>query len=313
MTLRVLKPGLACTFQDLGRSGFQHLGVPANGVMDENAHRLANLLVGNGAEQATLEITLQGPELVFQAGTVIALAGADLAATLDGQPLEPLRAVRVRSGAVLAFGKRVRGARAYLAVRDGYRLPTTLGSTSTYGRGAYGGFAGRALRSGDVIGIASGFANPPRVLLPRESALLGYEDGPIRVVAGRQWALLEPAAQSRFLSSAYRIENDSERMGYRLKGEPIELIEPANLLSEAVVFGTVQVPPDGQPIVLMADRQTTGGYPKIASVISVDLPRLAQKLPGEEIRFEQVSLDRAQQLSLARSALFAELEAAHAD
>lgn len=313
MTLRVLKPGLACTFQDLGRSGFQHLGVPANGVMDENAHRLANLLVGNGAEQATLEITLQGPELVFQAGTVIALAGADLAATLDGQPLEPLRAVRVRSGAVLAFGKRVRGARAYLAVRNGYRLPTTLGSTSTYGRGAYGGFAGRALRSGDVIGIASGFANPPRVLLPRESALLGYEDGPIRVVAGRQWALFEPAAQARFLSSAYRIENDSERMGYRLKGEPIELIEPANLLSEAVVFGTVQVPPDGQPIVLMADRQTTGGYPKIASVISVDLPRLAQKLPGEEIRFEQVSLDRAQQLSLARSALFAELEAAHAD
>lgn len=313
MTLRVLKPGLACTFQDLGRSGFQHLGVPANGVMDENAHRLANLLVGNGAEQATLEITLQGPELVFQAGTVIALAGADLAATLDGQPLEPLRAVRVRSGAVLAFGKRVRGARAYLAVRDGYRLPTTLGSTSTYGRGAYGGFAGRALRSGDVIGIASGFANPPRVLLPRESALLGYEDGPIRVVAGRQWALFEPAAQARFLSSAYCIENDSERMGYRLKGEAIELIEPANLLSEAVVFGTVQVPPDGQPIVLMADRQTTGGYPKIASVISVDLPRLAQKLPGEEIRFEQVSLDRAQQLSLARSALFAELEAAHAD
>ncbi len=313
MTLRVLKPGLACTFQDLGRSGFQHLGVPANGVMDENAHRLANLLVGNGAEQATLEITLQGPELVFQAGTVIALAGADLGATLDGQPLEPLRAVRVRSGAVLAFGKRVRGARAYLAVRDGYRLPTTLGSTSTYGRGAYGGFAGRALRRDDVIGIASGFANPPRVMLPRESALLGYEDGPIRVVAGRQWALFQPAAQARFLSSAYRIENDSERMGYRLKGEPIELIEPADLLSEAVVFGTVQVPPNGQPIVLMADRQTTGGYPKIASVISVDLPRLAQKLPGEEIRFEQVSLDRAQQLSLARSALFAELEAAHAD
>lgn len=313
MTLRVLKPGLACTFQDLGRSGFQHLGVPANGVMDENAHRLANLLVGNGAEQATLEITLQGPELVFQAGTVIALAGADLGATLDGQPLEPLRAVRVRSGAILAFGKRVRGARAYLAVRDGYRLPSTLGSTSTYGRGAYGGFAGRALRRDDVIGIASGFANPPRVLLPRESALLGYEDGPIRVVAGRQWALFQPAAQARFLASAYRIENDSERMGYRLKGEAIELIEPANLLSEAVVFGTVQVPPNGQPIVLMADRQTTGGYPKIASVISVDLPRLAQKLPGEEIRFEQVSLDQAQQLSLARSALFAELEAAHAD
>jgi len=312
MTLRVLKPGLACTFQDLGRSGYQHLGVPANGVMDENAHRLANLLVGNVAEQATLEITLQGPELVFQSGTVIALAGADLRATLDGQPLEPLRAVRVRPGTVLAFGKRVSGARAYLAVRDGYRLPAILGSTSTYGRGAYGGFAGRALRRDDVIGIACNFANPPRVLLPREAALLGYADGPIRIVAGREWGLFQAAAQVRFLSTAYRIENDSERMGYRLKGEPIELIEPANLLSEAVAFGTIQVPPSGQPIVLMADRQTTGGYPKIASVISVDLPRLAQKLPGDEVRFEQVSLDRAQQLSLARSALFAELEAAHA-
>lgn len=312
MTLRVLKPGLACTFQDLGRSGYQHLGVPANGVMDENAHRLANLLVSNEAEQATLEITLQGPELVFQSGTVIALAGADLRATLDGQPLEPLRAVRVRPGTVLAFGKRVSGARAYLAVRDGYRLPAILGSTSTYGRGAYGGFAGRALRRDDVIGIACNFANPPRVPLPREAALLGYADGPIRIVAGREWGLFRPAAQARFLSTAYRIENDSERMGYRLKGEPIELIEPANLLSEAVAFGTIQVPPSGQPIVLMADRQTTGGYPKIASVISVDLPRLAQKLPGDEVRFEQVSLDRAQQLSLARSALFAELEAAHA-
>ena len=313
MTIRVLNPGLACTFQDLGRHGFQHLGVPANGVMDENAHRLANLLVGNQAEQATLEITLQGPQLVFQAGTVIALAGADLGATLDGAPLKPLQAVRVRCGAVLAFGKRISGARAYLAVRDGYLLGDTLGSTSTYGRGAYGGFCGRALRRDDVIGIASGFANPPRVLLPRQSQLLGYDDGPIRVVAGREWALFQPASQARLLSSAYRIDNQSERMGYRLSGEAIELVEPVNMLSEAVGFGTIQVPPDGQPIVLMADRQTTGGYPKIASVISVDLPRLAQKLPGEEVRFERVSLEQAQVLSLARSALFAQLEAAHAD
>ena len=313
MTIRVLKPGLACTFQDLGRSGFQHLGVPVNGVMDENAHRLANLLVGNEADQATLEITLQGPELMFQAGAVIALGGADLGATLDGEPFKPLRAMRVRSGALLAFGKRINGARAYLAVRNGFLLGETLGSTSTYVRGAYGGFAGRAIRRGDVIGIASGFANPPRVFLPRETRSLGCDDIPIRVVAGREWALFHPAAQARFLSSGYRIGNESDRMGYRLSGEKIELLEPVNLPSEAVCFGTIQVPPNGQPIVLMADRQTTGGYPKIGSVISVDLPRLAQKLPGEEIRFEQVSLEQAQQLSLARSDLFARLEASHAN
>ncbi|GGK05483.1 biotin-dependent carboxyltransferase family protein [Pseudomonas matsuisoli] len=311
MTLRVLKPGLACTFQDLGRSGYQHLGVPVNGAMDADAHRLANALVGNTPDRATLEITLQGPELVFQVGAVIAIAGADLGATLDGEPLRPLRAARVRPGAVLAFGKRINGARAYLAVRGGYVLNDTLGSASTYSRGAYGGFAGRPIRRDDVIGIASGFANPPRVMLPRDTAPHAADDAPIRVVAGREWALFDTASQAHFLSTPYRIENESERMGYRLSGEKIMLQAPADMLSEAVGFGTIQVPPSGQPIILMADRQTTGGYPKIAHVISVDLPRLAQKLPGEDIHFALVDLDQAQALSLAHSARFAQLEDAH--
>lgn len=305
MTLRVIKPGLASTFQDLGRTGFQHLGVPANGAMDSDAHSLANLLVGNAAAEATLEVLLQGPTLCFQVGTVIALAGADLDAQVDGQPLAPLQAVRVRPGAVLAFGKRRWGARAYLAVHGGYRLPCTLGSLSTNSRAGYGGHAGRPLQAGDVISIRSCFANPPRVHAS------GWQehtsDAPIRLMAGREWHLFSDAARQHLLGSAYRIGNDSERMGYRLGGPALALQCPASLLSEPVSFGTVQVPPNGQPIILMADRQTTGGYPRIAQVISVDLPRLAQKLPGDTVEFSLVDIDQAQQLSQARDARLARL------
>lgn len=312
MTIRVLKAGLACTFQDLGRYGFQHLGVPVNGAMDVYAHRLANLLVGNTPDKATLEITLIGPELVFQVGTVIAIAGADLGAAVNGIRLSPLTAVRVQAGSVLSFGKRHHGARAYLAVHGGYILPRILGSTSTYSRGAYGGLAGRPIRCGDVIGIASCFLNPPRVNLAYEVLAGIAEDAPIRVLAGREWSLFDAESQDRFLLASYRIANQSERMGYRLIGEKVSLISPADILSEAVSFGAIQVPPNGQPIILMADRQTTGGYPKIANVASVDLPRLAQKLPGDEIRFELISLDKAQALTLARSSFFKRLEQTHA-
>lgn len=312
MSIQVIKPGLCSLFQDMGRQGFQHLGVPANGAMDTEAHRLANVLVGNTSNTATLEMTLQGPELLFQVGTVIAIAGADLGATLNGQPLAPLGAVRVKPGAVLAFGKRRSGARGYLAVRGGYGIPRVLGSMSTYIRGAYGGLAGQPLRRGDVIGIVSNFANPPRVILPKALSTAVDADAPIRVLAGREWARFEPTSHERFLSAAYRIEKESERMGYRLTGEPLELISAADILSEAVGFGTVQVPPDGQPIILMADRQTTGGYPKIANVASIDLPRLAQKLPGDQIRFELIELDEAQRLDLARTALLNDLECSRA-
>ncbi|PVZ12488.1 MULTISPECIES: biotin-dependent carboxyltransferase family protein [unclassified Pseudomonas] len=305
MTLHVIRPGLSSTFQDLGRSGFQHLGVPANGAMDSDAHTLANVLVGNTAAEATLEVLLQGPTLRFQVGTVIALAGADLGAQLDGHPLPPLRAVRVRPGAVLAFGRRRWGARAYLAVRGGYLLTPTLGSLSTNSRAGYGGYAGRALQAGDVISICSSFANPPRV------DASGWEgqggNAPIRVMPGREWHLFSTSARQQLQGSAYRIGNDSERMGYRLCGQALALHNPVDLLSEAVSFGTVQVPPNGQPIVLMADRQTTGGYPRIAQVISVDLPRLAQKLPGDTLHFSLVDIDQAQHLSQAREARFARL------
>ncbi|QCI10612.1 biotin-dependent carboxyltransferase family protein [Pseudomonas putida] len=314
MSLVVLKPGLCTTFQDAGRTGHQHIGVPVNGPMDALAQQLANLLVGNPLGLGTLELTLQGPTLRFDAGALIALAGADLGASLDGQPLLPNQAVRVKPGSLLAFAQRKAGARAYLAVAGGFSAAPVLGSVSTYRRGAYDGVLGRALVAGDRLGFASSFRNAPRIVLPtRLNRMLEREaDAPIRVVPGSEWQHFSDEAHAHLLNAEYTIGNDSERMGYRLQGPALDLRQPLELLSEAVAFGTVQVPPNGQPIVLMADRQTTGGYPRIANVISVDLPLLAQRLPGETVRFELTTLANAQQLAVKRARMLAQLEHAHA-
>lgn len=314
MSLVVLKPGLCTTFQDAGRTGYQHIGVPVNGPMDALAQQLANLLVGNPLGLGTLELTLQGPTLRFDARALIVLAGADLGASLDGQPLPPNRAVRVKPGAVLTFAQRKAGARAYLAVAGGFSVEPVLGSVSTYRRGAYDGMLGRALAAGDRLGFASSFRNAPRIVLPASltRALEREALAPIRIVPGSEWQHFDDEAQQHLLSAEYTIGNDSERMGYRLQGPALALRQPLELLSEAVAFGTVQVPPNGQPIVLMADRQTTGGYPRIAHVISADLPLLAQRLPGETVRFELTTLAHAQQLAVSRARMLAQLERAHA-
>jgi biotin-dependent carboxylase-like uncharacterized protein len=278
--------------------------------MDPLAHTLANVLVDNPGDCATLEITLQGPLLRFRAGALIALAGADLGARLDDLPLPPGRAVRVLPGTLLSFGKRLSGARTYLAVHGGYRLPSVLGSISTNRRTGLGGVAGRPLLAGDLLPINSSFRNPPRLSVP-EGLWPFDSEAPIRIIPGREWAAFDAQAQRDLVEQRYRITNDSERMGYRLAGPSLQLKAPLELLSEAVTFGTLQVPPDGQPIILMADRQTTGGYPKIAHVASIDLPRLAQMLPGEELSFCVIDLDTAQQLAMQRARWVQALETAH--
>jgi antagonist of KipI len=305
VSLEVLKPGLCTTFQDAGRSGYQHIGVPVNGPMDALAHQLANLLVGNPLGSGVLEITLQGPTLCFHAASLMVITGADLGAQLNGEPLPVNQAVRVVPGTLLSFGQRKAGARAYLAVAGGFILEPVLGSLSTYRRGAYAGVLGRALVAGDRLGVASSFRNVPRVVLPAglQRAIEQEADTPIRIIPGPEWAAFTEDAHHHLLSSPYRIGNDSERMGYRLQGEDLTFEQPLELLSEAVSFGTVQVPPNGQPIVLMADRQTTGGYPRIAAVIGVDLPLLAQRLPGDLVRFELTSLAQAQRLAVKRAHL----------
>ncbi|MCT4496885.1 biotin-dependent carboxyltransferase family protein [Pseudomonas sivasensis] len=313
MTIKVIKPGMLSTFQDTGRHGFQHWGVPVTGVMDEDAHALCNLLVGNPRTFSTLEMTLQGPTLHFQAKAVIALAGADLGAELDAIPLKPGVAALVSPGSTLSFGKRRQGARSYLAVGGGFLLPPLMNSTSTYSRGGFGGLRGRALQAGDLIPICSSFANPPR-LSPRSHFGL-YEAvacEQIRVIAGREWKDFSAESQAHFLNHDYTLSGDSDRMGYRLDGTPLALSSPKELLSESVTFGTVQVPPSGKPLILMADRQTTGGYPRIAQVASVDLPRLAQLLPGDKLRFSLIDLSAAETLLLTRARTLKAMEAFNA-
>lgn len=327
MTIEVVKPGALSTLQDLGRNGFQHLGVPVGGVMDERSHRVANLLVDNSEREATLEITLLGPSLLFHTVALIAIAGADLSARIGEHLVPGHTPVLVRAGSRLDFGSRVAGVRAYLAVHGGFAVPPVMHSKSTYLRGGFGGFQGRALRRGDVLGLVSADAERvyPRLARtlrasPLSFAALGNRpqlpDAPIhasetavRVIAGGQWRAFTAEAQRHFREAPFRLTPQSDRMGFRLEGPRLGLREPTEMISEAVAFGTVQVPPDGNPIVLMADRQTIGGYPKIASVASVDLPVLAQRMAAQDVRFSLTSLEEAQRLYLARERTMADFAA----
>lgn len=320
--IRVLKPGALSQLQDLGRYGQQRYGVPVNGVMDEWSHRLANVLVGNPEDQATLECTLTGPTLRFTRDRLIALSGADMQARIDGMPVPLDQPLLVRGGATLACGERRRGARLYLAVRGGFDVPAVMGSRSTFLRGGYGGFQGRALARGDRLPLQpadTGYPGATRLLVqcgtPFVSAAqfaIAAPDGDagiLRVVPGPQWQAFTAQARQAFVEQPFQIDNRSDRMGYRLAGPRLMLAQPLEMVSEAVSFGTVQVPPDGNPIVLMADRQSAGGYPKIAYVASVDLPRLAQALPGDTVRFAPITLAQAQALYLQREDRLAELRA----
>jgi antagonist of KipI len=315
MSIDVVRPGLLTTVQDLGRFGYQRYGVVAGGVMDDWAPRLANAVVGNDEHDATLEITLQGPVLRFDDSALVAVCGADLAPHVGGAPFPQGRPVLVRAGSMLEFHAGDQGCRAYLAVRGGFQVPMVMGSRSTYIRAALGGVEGRALRKGDklpVVAYAPGwYPELDRALAsggqpfaaPRWS--VGFTAVPararkVRVIAGPQWELFSQETRELFLGTEFGISVNSDRMGYRLTGAMLKLRRPAEMISEAVTFGTVQVPPDGNPIILMADRQTTGGYPKIAHVASVDLPRLAQSRPLERFAFELVTLAEAQQAYLAR-------------
>jgi len=318
MSLRVLKPGPLSSLQDLGRYGYQRFGVIVGGVMDEWSHRVANLLVGNAQDEASLEITLMGPSLVFEEAALIALTGADLSPRVGETPLPTGTPVLLRAGTQLDFGRRAFGCRAYLAVHGGFAVEPVMGSRSTYLRAGFGGFEGRALRKADLVPIGSGdalsvFPALARRLEEGDAAFGAFQArefapvahpangrGRVRFVAGQQWEAFTDEARERFVASAFRVSANSDRMGYRLEGPGLALRSPLEMISEGVAFGTVQVPPDGNPIVLMADRQTAGGYPKIAAVASVDLPLIAQAVPQQELRFERIGLDEAQTLYLER-------------
>lgn len=316
MSVRVLTGGLQTTVQDLGRSGHQSQGVPVGGAMDRTALRLANIVVGNDESDAALEASLIGPALVFDHETLISLAGGDLEATVDGLTVPVWHAIWVPAGATLRFGRPRVGCRAYVAVAGGIDVPPVFGSRSTYLRARFGGHEGRALKPGDVLPLGRPSAHAQRIarelrsdagkataarwsvttlLRPRYS-----DEVAVRLVAGAHTGALSAASRDALGGATFRVSSSSDRMGYRLEGATLSLRQPMELLSEGVVFGTVQLPPGGSPIVLMADAQTTGGYPRVGEVASVDLPLVAQLKPGDRLRFRLVSLEDAQALYLAR-------------
>ncbi|TVX86828.1 biotin-dependent carboxyltransferase family protein [Paenibacillus agilis] len=327
MSLLIVKPGLLTTVQDLGRYGYQQQGIIVSGAMDTFALRAANILTGNAPDAAALEITLRGPMIRFEADVLIAICGGDLSPTINGKDVPLWRPILVRAGEILEFGECRSGARAYLAVAGGIDVPMVMHSRSTYLRAGIGGFEGRALRAGDTlpIGEASNVAvfymeerqaELQAVSFLASSWFIGYTSHPayrsdpvIRFVRGREFTKFTPDSREELVNRRFRVTPQSDRMGYRLEGSALRLEEPVEMLSEAVTFGTVQVPPDGNPILLMADRQTVGGYPKIAQVASVDLPILAQIKPGERIRFTEISMEEAQQLYISSELLLARVAA----
>jgi len=298
VALEVLDGGLLTTVQDLGRYGYERLGVPVAGAMDPFALQAANILVGNRPGEAALEITLVGPTLRATESCLIAITGADLSPRLNGQEMPMWMAVFVRKGWLIEFGERKSGCRAYLAVAGGIDVPPIMGSKSTYLRGGFGGFEGRALKEGDLIPIGRPAYHLPSLAgneFPADR-IPEYSDAPeVCVILGPQDDHFTEEGIATFLSSEYKVSPASDRMGYRLQGPEIAHKGPTGIISDGIALGSVQVPADRQPIVMMADRQTTGGYPKIATVISADIPLLAQCVPGAStVTFKAITVEEAQ-------------------
>ncbi len=300
MSIFVKKSGILTTLQDLGRKGFRRFGINPNGAMDTQAARLINILLGNDETEAVFEMHFPAPVFEFEEAAVIALGGADFNAKINDKPIENWRPVHVKKGNVLGFSKKNFGIRAYLAVKGGLAIEKWLGSFSTNLRAEIGGFEGRALRKNDRIFFKSEVRSPKSEVHYKISSSLtsNYNESPakIHVVAGAEFQMLTALSELNFLKQEFAISPNSDRMGFRLRGEPLYLLDKIELISSAVNFGTIQLLPDGQMIVLMADHQTSGGYPRIANVISTDLPLLAQLSPNENVGFKLISQEAAENL-----------------
>ena len=304
MNLTVVRPGMLTTVQDLGRRGFQGQGVPVSGPMDIHSHRLANQVAGNDATAAALEITLLGPELVADAELVCAVAGAEIDVTVDGARVAPNAPFAVPAGGRIRCGARRRGARMTLAVRGGFDLPATLGSRATHLVSHMGPFGGRALRAGDVLPIGADGAVGARGAVgagatgaegAKRAVPLALPDGGarLRVLPAVHRERFTDAAWTTLVSTRYQVTPHSNRMGYRLEGVPLAHVGAADILSEAMPRGAIQVPASGQPILLMAECATTGGYATIANVITADFSIAGQLAPGDWIEFDPCTRPQA--------------------
>ena len=295
MGFEVVKAGMLTTIQDLGRFGYQKSGIIIGGAMDKLALRIGNLLLGNSEDEPGLEITLVGPTLRFKHEQLIVVTGADLSPSLNGNPIVMWRPTYVPSGAILSFGRSLSGCRAYLSVAGGFNIKPELGSCATYLQAGIGGWQGRALKNGDEIPFNKKYEDRGKFTwLPDLKLYPPADMHTVRVVAGPELSWFTKESTDEFFKGTFIVSKENNRMGYRLDGPELQLLDyNMEMLSSPVCSGTVQVPQKGKPIILMADCQTAGGYPRIANIISADMSILAQKQTGDQLKFELVTLAQA--------------------
>lgn len=304
MSLRIVKCGAFDIIQDLGRYGFQYLGINPGGAMDAIAAQVTNLLVGNDVNEAVIELHFPASSFLLEQDAVIALSGADFCAVCNDYSLPLNTPVIIKKYSLLQFTKNNSGARCYLAVKSGFDLPEWLNSYSTHLKAKTGGFHGRCLKKDDKVPVRENY-DYAGVLKDKDCLVLTWKadiaslysnQKTIRICSGAAYNSLTDSSKKHFATSSFTITNQSDRMGYRLKGESLELLQRVDLISSAVTKGTIQLLPNGQMIILMADHQTTGGYPAIAHVISADIPSLAQRQPNETIQFQFIDHSEAEEL-----------------
>lgn len=299
MGIRVLKAGMLTTVQDLGRTGYQSQGFSVAGVMDVRSFKIANLLLDNPENEAVLEFTLIGPTLQFTSETIVAITGGDFTPTLNGEPVPMYQALYINRGDILKFGSARTGSRGYLSFSSYLDIPVVMGSRCTNLKSRIGGFKGRKLKDEDYINFRIKRRYLPfflsRKLKPDD---FSQESAVLRVVMGPQDDMFDRQGIETFLSREYTVTSDFDRMGCRLEGPFIAQKASMDMISDGIAYGSVQVPSHGKPIILLSDRQTTGGYPKIATVSSVDIPKLVQRKTDHRIRFEAIRVQEAQKLYL---------------
>ncbi|WP_077210432.1 biotin-dependent carboxyltransferase family protein [Bacillus dakarensis] len=308
--VKVMKPGLLTTVQDLGRPEYRTFGVSTSGAMDKLSLQLANILVGNRESAAALEATLIGPHLLFQREGVIAITGGNLNPSINNQSIPMWKAIRVEKGDTLTFGPCVDGCRAYIAFAGGIDTPKVMGSRSTYVRGNYGGIEGRGLKSGDDLQVGESVfhVNSLNGRRLRPNDIPDFKSSrSVRFILGPHHEEFTPKSFEAFLNEPYTLTNDSDRMGYRLQGPHLQHINGPDIISDFISAGTIQVPGSGQPIIHMADCGTSGGYTKMGVIISADMPYIAQKKPGEQIVFQPITIEEAHRLLRNQEMLLSEL------
>jgi biotin-dependent carboxylase-like uncharacterized protein len=299
MGIRILKSGMMTTVQDLGRTGYQKQGFSVAGVMDVRSFKIANLLLDNPENEAVLEFTLIGPTLEFTSATIIAITGGDFQPTVNGEPVPMYTALYINKGDILKFGSARTGSRGYVAFSSYLDVPVVMGSRCTNMKSSLGGFKGRKLQTDDYLGFRIKRRYLP-FFLSRKLDINEFDqmETELRVVMGPQDDLFTKQGIETFLTQEYTVTSDFDRMGCRLDGPFIASKDGSDIISDGIAFGAIQVPAHGKPIILLSDRQTTGGYAKIATVASVDIPKLVQRKIDDKIRFRAITVQEAQKLYL---------------